>query len=64
MIPFRVFDRENNTTWVVVNYHPSSDGGEYLVSREDDSEDDGQMALLSAKTLSLFRFLDFCEEHE
>ncbi len=62
MVPFRVFDREKKEMWIVLNYHPSQDGGSYLVAREDDQERDGEMAILPAKTLSGFRLVDFLEE--
>ncbi len=60
MAPFRVFDRENKVTWLVINYHPSSN--EYLVAREDDSDQDGELSIISAADLTKFRMLDFLEE--
>jgi hypothetical protein len=50
--------------WIVLNYHPSQDGGAYLVAREDDQERDGEMAILPATTLSNFRLVDFLEDSE
>lgn len=64
MVPFRVFDRENKTTWIVLNYHPGKDGGQYLVAREDDSSQDGELSLLSAEDISKFRLVDFYDDQE
>mgnify|MGYP005610809551 CR=1 FL=1 len=64
MVPFRVFDRENKITWIVLNYHPGQNGGQYLVAREDDSNQDGEMSVLSADEISKYRLVDFYEEQE
>ena len=67
MVPFRVFDRENKEMWVVLNYHPgtsAADNGTYLLAREDDTERDGEMAILPASELAKFRLVDFLEEGE
>lgn len=61
MIPFRVFDRQNKVTWIVINYHPGEKGGTYLVSREDDSDEDGQLTLIPASEMPSFRLVDFYE---
>ncbi len=65
MVPFRVFNRENKEMWVVLSYHPGTapgDNGSYLLAREDDSEKDGEMAILAASELAKFRLVDFLEE--
>lgn len=64
MIPFKVFDRENKTTLVVINYHPGKDGGEYLVSREDDSDKDGELFMVPASKFPSFRMVDFVNDLE
>mgnify|MGYP005706485497 CR=1 FL=1 len=62
MIPFRVFDKENKTTWIVLNYHSNTE--KYLVAREDDSSKDGDLNLISAEELSKLRLVDFYDENE
>jgi hypothetical protein len=64
MVPFRVFDRENKEMWIVLNYHPGAAGdeGSYLLAREDDSEKDGEIALVAAKEFTRFRLVDFLDE--
>ena len=63
MVPFRVFDRGNKEMWIVLNFHPSaSDGGSYLVAKEDDNEKDGEMRLVAAADLARFRLVDFLDE--
>ena len=64
MVPFRVFDRNNKTTWIVLNHQPGNEGGTYLVAREDDSERDGEMSILSASEISGFRLVDFYDEQD
>lgn len=65
MVPFRVYDRENKETWVVLNYHPgtaANTDGSYLLARENDTEKDGELAILSANQVARFRLVDFLEE--
>lgn len=62
MVPFRVFDRENKEMWIVLNYHPGTDGGHYLVAREDDSDDDGVMKLIGTKDFVKLRLVDFLDD--
>jgi hypothetical protein len=63
MVPFRVFDKENKEMWVVLNFHPHSNGeGSYLAAREDDSERDGELMIVPASQLAKFRLVDFLEE--
>ncbi len=65
MVPFRVFDRAEKKMWQVLNYHPGGDkGGYYLVTREDDSENDGEMQIIAATTLVEFKFIEFIEESD
>ncbi len=62
MIPFRVYDRDKKLTWVVLNYHATPQGGEYLVAREDDSKDDGLLTTLTLAQMKTLRLVDFCDE--
>ena len=55
MLPFRVYDREEKTTWLILNYHPSANEGLYLAAREDDSPEDGELRLIDATKLSKLR---------
>ena len=65
MVPFRIFDRENKEMWIVLNYQPAgTKGGTYLVAREDEGDEDGEMRVLSAEELIKFRLVDFLEEAE
>ena len=65
MVPFRVFDRSNKQMWQIINFHPdNAAGGSYLATREDDSDSDGDMKLISAQELVRFKFVDFLEDVE
>ncbi len=65
MIPFRVFDRVNKQIWQIINFHPdNAAGGSYLATREDDSDADGDMKIISAKDLVSFKFIDFLDGGE
>lgn len=64
MLPFKVFDRDNKITWVIINFHPSQDGGEYLAAREDDSNHDGEIHLIKSADMKKFRMVGFLEEQE
>ena len=64
MVPFRVFDRDQKQMWQIINYHPDSNGGSYLATREDDSEQDGDMKIIPAKTIEGFKFIEFVEESD
>lgn len=59
MLPFKVFDRDKKTTWVIVNYHPSKDGGEYLAAREDDTTKDGELEIFKVQALKRFKMVGF-----
>jgi hypothetical protein len=60
MVPFRVFDRDKKEMWIVINYH--SEQGAYLAAREDDTEIDGLMKLISSSDLLKMRLVDFLDE--
>tara|TARA_B100001094_G_scaffold332688_1_gene405850 strand:- start:114 stop:320 length:207 start_codon:yes stop_codon:yes gene_type:complete len=62
MIPFRVFDKNNKQMWQVINYHPDQNGGSYLASREDDSDIDGDIQIIPAQELTMFKFVDFIDD--
>ncbi len=62
MVPFRVHDRENKESWLVLNFQPTSTGGNYLASKEDVSRDDGQLRIISAKEMENFYFVGFYEK--
>jgi hypothetical protein len=64
MVPFRMFDRESKQMWQVINYHQGENGGHYLASREDDTEDDGNLNILAVADLVGFKFVEFVEESE
>ncbi len=48
--------------WVILNYHQSGGEGSYLAAREDDTEKDGELAIIPAGQLAKFRLVDFLEE--
>jgi hypothetical protein len=65
MVPFRVFHRENKELWIVLNYHPGTapnDDGSYLLAKDDDSDKDGEMAIISAQDLKKYKLVDFLED--
>lgn len=64
MIPFKVFDRQKKITWVILNFHASESGGQYLAAREDDSEHDGDLVLIPAQDMTRFRMVGFVEDVE
>ncbi len=65
MVPFRVYDRENKMMWIVLNFHPDAQsGGGYLLAREDDSDEDGEMKIVKASDMTRFRLVDFLDEAE
>jgi hypothetical protein len=64
MVPFKVFDRKNKIIWLVLNYHPSHDGGEYLLVREDNSSKDGEMTTVPAADLCKYKWVDFMDKKE
>lgn len=64
MIPFKVFDKENKITWLILNYHPGDNGGAYLSVREDDSDQDGEICIIPAPNLAKFRMVGFLDEQE
>ena len=64
MIPFRVYDPEEKITWLVLNFHQQAGGGTYLAAREEDSDSDGFLNLLSLEKISNCRFIEFLKEEE
>lgn len=63
MVPFRVHDRKEKTTWVIINYHASQ--GTYLAYRQqDDSDDDGVLVELKVEDVTGCRMIDFVSERE
>lgn len=64
MLPFRVFDRDNKITWLILNFHPNTAGGKYLAAREDDSNQDGELSLINAADMAKFRMVGFVDDHE
>lgn len=69
MVPFRVYDKENQQVWQIINYHPDTNGGSYLASYDgeepgDESSNDGKMKLITVEELVKLKFVDFLEEVE
>ncbi len=64
MTPFKVYDRKSKATWIVLNYHASTDGGEYLAVREDDSTKDGEIHLIKTEELMKLKWVDFWQKVE
>ena len=66
MVPFRVFDQEKKAMWIVLNFHPGSSEAKpsYLIAREDESNLDGQMELVSPEELSKYRLIDFLDQSD
>lgn len=62
MVPFRVYDRDKREMWIVLNFHPGTDGGNYLIAREDESEADGEMRILPSNEMARLRLVDFLDE--
>ena len=64
MVPFRVFDREKQEMWIVLNYQNVGATGSYLMSREDDGDGDGEMHIVRQEEIIKYRLVDFLEESE
>jgi hypothetical protein len=64
MVPFRVYDRDNKITWVIINYHPDHGGGTYLAARDDDTDKDRELSLLTVEEISKLRMVDFLDDNE
>lgn len=63
MQPFRVHDKKEKTTWVVLNYQDSREC--YLAYRQqDDSDEDGVLIELKPEALVGCRMIDFMHEAE
>ena len=55
-------DKKEKITWLILNFHSSADGGNYLASREEDSRKDRNLQLLSIKKVCSCRFVGFLIE--
>ena len=64
MNPFKVYDRRTKTTWIILNYHASQEGGEYLAVREDDSAKDGEISLIKIEEICKLKWVDFWQKVE
>lgn len=64
MIPFKLFDKNEKITWIVLNYQNTGKDGQYLIAREDDSDLDGEIKIVSAEELTNWKLLGFVQEHE
>jgi hypothetical protein len=62
MIPFRVYSKEEKTTWVIVNHNPGTNGGQYLAYREDHEELDGILEVIPSDKLTGMKMVNFIEE--
>lgn len=62
MLPFKIFDKKSKKTWLIINYHPNAKGGTYLAAREDDSQQDGELTLLTLEDIIGCRMLEFISE--
>lgn len=62
MVPFRIYDKAAREMWIVLNYHSKEDA--YLLAREDDSDADGEMRIISSKEMLKFKLVDFLDEAE
>ncbi len=62
MVPFRIYDKTAREMWIVLNYHSKEDS--YMLAREDDSEVDGEMKIISSQDMVKFKLVDFLDEAE
>jgi hypothetical protein len=62
MVPFRVYDKAAREMWIVLNYHSKEDS--YLLAREDDSDADGEMKIVTSREMTKFNLVDFLDEAE
>jgi len=62
MVPFRIYDKAAREMWIVLNYHSKEDS--YLLAREDDSDADGELRVISANEILKFKLVDFLDEAE
>jgi hypothetical protein len=62
MVPFRIYDKAAREMWIVLNYHSKEDA--YLLAREDDSDADGEMRIITSKEMLKFKLVDFLDEAE
>ena len=64
MQPFKVYDRETKITWLILNYHPNPNGGEYLAAREDDTNKDGEIHLIKSSDMKKFKMVGFMDDED
>ena len=64
MLPFKVYDRSQKITWIILNYHPAQEGGVYLAAREDDTSQDGELTFLPEKQMANYKLVGFVEEQD
>ena len=64
MLPFRIFDKKTKITWLIINFQPGKGSGSFLAAREDDSQLDGELTLLSLEDLIGCRMLEFIPKIE
>ena len=62
MVPFRVYDKAAREMWIVLNYHSKEDS--YLLAREDDSDADGEMKIVTSREMTKFKLVDVLDEAE
>jgi hypothetical protein len=62
MVPFRVYDKAAREMWIVLNYQSKEDS--YLLAREDETDADGEMKIVSAREMTKFKLVDFLDEAE
>jgi hypothetical protein len=60
MVPFRIYDKAAREMWIVLNYHSKEDS--YLVAREDESDADGEMKIISSRDMVKYKLVDFLDE--
>ena len=59
MTPFRVFDKKEKASWVLLQFIPDGGDGKFLVAREDESGKDGELLIKETKEVLKFRFVEF-----
>lgn len=64
MIPFRVFHREKKEMYIVINFQSDAQGGGFLVSRQNDSDSEGEMLIIPTQEMKKYRFEGFIEQIE
>ena len=62
VIPFRVYNREEKSIWLILNYQPQND--QYLIAKETDDEKDGELSLIDSKDLKGLNLVDFLDDED